>query len=92
VITGTLLAWHETITHRRSFEQQRDEPRMVEAFLNLAGRCRRWPSPAEFLEAIPRIDTPVHREPRLENANARSAGSAGAKAIGEIAIKLGLNP
>lgn len=89
VIEGTLLAWHEVVSYGRRFERERDEPRIANAFRILAGRCRRWPVPAEFLDALPRIEHPRHATPRLESANARQAGAV---AIGKIAAGLRISP
>src|SRR5258708_7730208 len=56
-IYGTVGAWREILTHRKVYEQERDTLRFREAFLNLGTRCRRWPTPVDFLEAMPKIDT-----------------------------------
>lgn len=54
MLPGTAGAWIEAITHGRKFERERDEQRVREAFVILSSIIRRWPSPAEFLEAMPR--------------------------------------
>jgi hypothetical protein len=87
VIAGTLLAWAEVLTAGRVFEQERDTPRFRAAFRTLASRARRWPAPVDFIEALPRIETPRHG-PRLESDKAREMRMS---SIAEISARLGIN-
>lgn len=87
VIGGTLLAWHEVITHRRVFEESRDRTRFEDAFRTLAQRCHRWPTPADFLDALPRLEG----EPRVKRIESRAAREAGMRAIADITAMLRLN-
>jgi hypothetical protein len=75
VLPGTVLAWLEAITAGRVFDQDRDAPRFRAAFLALATRCRRWPVPADFLEALP---SPQAARPtlRLIDEHSRQRGRA----------------
>lgn len=57
-IPGTAAAWLEVLTNGRVYDEARDAPRIREAFVLLASRCRRWPVPADFLEAMPKITLP----------------------------------
>ena len=43
----------EAITAGRALEANRDIPRVRQAFATLARVRRSWPSPADFLEAMP---------------------------------------
>jgi hypothetical protein len=65
LIKGTLAAWHEALTFSRRFVETQDAPRFRAAFATLCARVRRWPSPAEFLDVLPRIDTVALKEKRL---------------------------
>lgn len=86
IIGGTLLAWHKAVTHNRMFEQGRDQPRFEEAFTTLAGRVRRWPAPADFLEALPRIEGPKKPLRLIDDAKREQA----MQRIAEINSKLGI--
>lgn len=88
VMAGTALAWHEVLVHGRVFEAARDRQRFREAFRALAARQRRWPAPVDFLEALPRIETP-RTEPRIDSDAVRIAG---ARHIGDIAAMLKIEP
>ena len=88
VIAGTALAWNDVVTHRRVFDAERDQPRFADAFRTLAGRCRRWPAPVDFLDALPVPDAspqPV----RLESSASRENGM---RHIADIAAKLRIVP
>lgn len=89
VIAGTLLAWGETVAHGRVFDQGRDTPRVRAAFRTLAARCRRWPAPVDFIDALPRIEDRNGYSRRIESDGARQSG---AKAIGDIAALLKIVP
>ena len=51
-MVGTIQAWVEVITDNRVFEQELDTDRFRRAFVTLAGRDR-WPTPKDFLDALP---------------------------------------
>lgn len=85
VIAGTLLAWSETITHGRRFDQGRDELRFREAFRVLANRHRRWPAPVDFLDALPGLPG-APRVARLESDENKRRGM---QALTEIAARMG---
>jgi len=70
-----LLTWTEVVTHGRQFDADRDAPRFRAAFRTLAERCRRWPAPADFLAALPRIES-SRRHLRLIDDGARERGMA----------------
>ena len=89
LIEGSALAWCEAIGRGKRWDEGRDAPRFREAFRSLMGRCRSWPAPIDFLEALPRIETPTTTEPRLASEGARAAG---ARAIGDIAALLKIEP
>jgi hypothetical protein len=52
-IPGTAMAWIESLTHGRFWDQERDTPRIREAFARLPLHTSRWPSPAQLLELMP---------------------------------------
>jgi hypothetical protein len=49
-----VAAWCEAVSLKRALKESRDAGRIRAAFGVLLATCRRWPSPAEFIEAIPR--------------------------------------
>jgi hypothetical protein len=88
LIEGTVAAWMETITHGRLFEQERDTPRIRAAFRTIAGRCRTWPAPVDFLDALPRIESPPMAR-RIESGGSREVAM---KHIAELTAKLRIPP
>lgn len=58
MVEGTLAAWLEAIEGGRSWDEERDTPRIRRAFLTLAQTARRWPSVPEFLDALPKFEPP----------------------------------
>lgn len=52
-LTGTALAWIETLWPTRCWRQDIHEPRIAEAFRILARDRETWPPPAAFLIALP---------------------------------------
>lgn len=53
MIAGTAMGWHRAVTDDRVWDQQLDTPRFRKAFTNLIKNRRQWPSPADFMEAMP---------------------------------------
>jgi hypothetical protein len=89
VLPGTALAWHEVLVHGRQWEPERDRTRMRDAFRTLAGRHRRWPAPIDFLDALPRIETPKDHTPRIGSGVIHASAM---KHISDIAAKLRIEP
>ena len=58
VIEGTAQAWFTAATHGRTWDAERDAPRIEAAFDTLLATCRRWPSAPEFLDALPAFQPP----------------------------------
>ncbi len=85
---ATLLMWVETITHGRVFDEARDAERFRQAFRTLANRIRRWPAPVDFLEAMPRIESPQSAK-AIEGPQSREVGM---RTIAELAEKLKIEP
>lgn len=75
MLLGTTHAWLDAITDGRSWDEGRDTPRVAQAFRTLARTVRRWPAPAEFLEALPPVEVvaigyeakPVSEEEKAAN-------------------------
>lgn len=88
LIGATLLTWAETVTHGRVYDEDRDAPRLRAAFRTLQARCRRWPAPIDFLEAMPRAES-HHPALRIDSDGAREAGM---RALADIAAKLKIEP
>ena len=57
MLPGTAQAWIAALTHGKAWDRDLDTPRIRHAFVVVSATARRWPAPAEFLEAVPR-----HRE------------------------------
>ena len=55
MLPGTAQAWIEALTVGRSWNCERDTPRVRQAFITLAQTVRRWPAPVEFSEALPKV-------------------------------------
>jgi hypothetical protein len=79
LIEGTIGVWYEAITAGRALAVE-DAPRIRAGFATVVTRSRRWPSPAEFLEAMPKREAasvtalPVGSEERARrDAAARAA-------------------
>ncbi len=53
LLAGTVMAWVEALNHNRVWDQDRDAPRFREAFRTLAANATRWPTPTEFVAALP---------------------------------------
>lgn len=87
MIRGTLAAWYDAITRRKAYEQDRDAPRIRDAFVTLAATRRRWPAPVDLLESMPSIATTPPRK-RLSNDAMDERTRA---AIDALAEKLGLS-
>lgn len=56
VLPGTAAAWVEALTVKRAWDRERDTPRIRSAFVTLAKQRRSWPLPADFDEALPRLE------------------------------------
>lgn len=69
------MAWAEAITAGRLWDQDRDTPRIREAFVTLARTRRQWPAPADFLDAVPRIHAELKALPRVASDPARMAAA-----------------
>jgi len=54
MLPGTAQAWMDALTFDRAWDEARDKSRFRDAFLILSRTAKRWPAPAEFLEAMPR--------------------------------------
>jgi hypothetical protein len=88
VIPGTVSTWFDALTHGRVFDEERDAPRFRAAFRTLASRCRNWPSPADFIEAMPRIETPAPAR-RITSGASRDVVM---RHIAELSAKLRIDP
>lgn len=69
------MAWLEAITSGRSWDQDRDTPRIREAFVTLARIRRQWPAPVDFLDAVPRIRVELKALPRVASDPAKIAAA-----------------
>jgi hypothetical protein len=54
MIRGTAMAWYDALTLDRAWDQELDAPRFRRAFVKLTQTRRVWPTPVDFLEAMPR--------------------------------------
>lgn len=88
LIEGTAGAWVEALKSGRVWDDPQDRERVRAAFTKLASVRVSWPSPADFLAALPPRRT-MTGPPRLESDAARQAGM---KACHEILRKLNVGP
>lgn len=56
LLTATARVWHEAITDGRAFDEQRDAPRIRQAFRTLANTREQWPAPKHLIDALPKIE------------------------------------
>ena len=86
VLLGTVQAWLEAITDGRTWDERRDAGRVQAAFRTLGRTMRRWPSPAEFLDALPRVEqTAIGYEVKPVTHEEAAANIARLKAmLGEV--------
>lgn len=72
---GTAQAWLEALTDGVRWDMARDADRVRRGFVILAKTVRRWPSPAEFIDCLPKFEAvklcyeakPVTPEKAAEN-------------------------
>lgn len=83
IIPGTVEAWFEVLTDRRAWDQERDTPRIREAFRTLARTRRFWPVPVDFTEALP-----AHKNEFLTLPRATPTPEHAAKVLAEIKARL----
>lgn len=83
VISMTAAVWGQCIGSGRLLDEQRDAPRFEAAFETLCRTCRRWPAPADFIQALPPCppDRPAPGPPRVENPAAKARIEAIIKGI-----------
>lgn len=92
VIAGTLLVWAEAIGMGRQFSEDIDAPRFRAAFAQLIKKSRRWPAPADFIEALPKKITYTVAAARLEDQKRQEVSERVRNCINEIADKFKLEP
>lgn len=71
MIPGTALAWEEALWPGRAWNEERDTPRIQQAFKNLVKQCRQWPVPAQFFDVFPRFEAKVLKLPSPKNDDVR---------------------
>lgn len=75
------MAWHRAVTDGRVWDRQLDTPRFRKAFVTLMKNRRQWPSPADFMDAIPpREQLALTKQPI--KANPERAAQAAAELAG----------
>lgn len=47
------MAWYRAVTDGRVWDRQLDAPRFRKSFVTLMKNRRQWPSPADFMDAMP---------------------------------------
>lgn len=53
---GTVLAWMSALNHNRVWDQTPDAPRFRKTFLIMMSERKTWPTPKDFIEAMPPRD------------------------------------
>jgi len=82
VIQATALTWHDAIRQGKDWQQERDRPRFQAAFRTLVQACTQWPSPRQFLDALPAIPRPEEVQ-RIEHEERRVRGLEHLREIGK---------
>lgn len=84
VIEGTAMTWREALTTGKDWDEGRDRLRFQRAFITLARTRRTWPTPADFIEALPPPDQNIVALPRpkADDAKVREIFSGLAKSLG----------
>jgi hypothetical protein len=54
-VGAVLDVWLVALRARQAWDEERDAPRIRQAFALLAGRVSRWPAPAALLESLPAL-------------------------------------
>lgn len=69
MIGATAKVWIAALVSRPiAWEEQRDLPRIQQAFLTLTATMDRWPSPSDFMAAFPRSEPlTVNRLPKPQS-------------------------
>ena len=88
LVDGTIPTWLNTLMHGRRFDEARDIQRIRDAFVILAGRCRAWPAPIDFIEALPQIES----APMPQRIASDASREVGMRHIAELAAKLRIDP
>lgn len=87
---GTAGTWLEALTANRSWIEDQDLPRIQTAFANLAVSSESWPSPKQFLDALPALPQTYYVAPPLIVDERRKR--VGMQHIADISKKLGITP
>lgn len=70
-VEAVALAWADALLVRGRWEQQRDAPRLRQAFRSLAAHVQRWPAPAEVWLHLPPAPEPLRLNPPLSTPQER---------------------
>jgi len=85
VIARTATAWVGALWPVKSWEAERDRPRLRTAFASLCGQVRQWPSPRQLLDHLPTPGPPPTALPSPEREAARArAARRGAEVLAEL--------
>lgn len=87
LIEGTIGVWFEAITAGRALAPE-DAPRIRAGFANVVTRSRRWPSPAEFIEAMPKRESATVTALPVGSVERERREAKGQQALADIARKL----
>ncbi len=92
LIKGTTGTWLEALLHVKSWDQQRDTPRIREAFTTLAATCTHWPQPKHLLDALPELPREYFTALGYDHPNEpRTVSPETRKIIDDLAKKLRVN-
>lgn len=83
-VQATLAVWVETVCAGRVWSFERDAARFRKAFLALQRSRTAWPSPRDFLEALPSQPERFERSRALASDASIKAGQAALAAIGAM--------
>lgn len=79
IIKHTREVWLIALTTNRVWVEQRDAPRIAEAFALLAARCDKWPTPRQLIANLPDPEPQKALPKKMTEADRREGLKAAAK-------------
>ncbi len=92
VMRMTAATWLEALTQAKSWNQERDMPRIRQAFITLAATCTHWPQPKLLIDALPELPREYFTALGYDHPSAqRTVSPETRKIIDDLAKKLRVN-
>ena len=91
VLAFTAETWVSVLYPARRWEQERDLPRLTEAFRLLAGQVERWPTPKALLDCMPAVPEALALPAPRQRADPARIAKARA-VVAELALRFTTPP